>query len=396
VPDDDSAADDGPFGPLLPPDDRLWRHPSELSWDAPRPVEPQRPLRPWAVALVSGVTGAVLAVGLAALVGALDGDVPERVVERVPVENELGAFARLGVPDGVPAVADRVGPSVVRLDVAADGSTLTGSGVVFDDGTVVTSAHVVADATTVTLVLADGTALPATVVGTDRLTDVAVVAVADQHVSAVRWVPAVLGTATDLEVGQPAIAVGSPLGLTGEPSVTVGVVSGLHRRVDADGVVLHDMIQTDAPVARGSSGGALSDAAGVVVGITTALAGTEPGLDGLAFATPIDVARRVAEDLLADGDVERPWLGIEGADAGRTLASSDGGVDVVTVVPAAPADAAGIEAGDVIVAFDGQRVRSMSELVVALRRRAPGDVVPVHVQRGEHVVSLEVLLGERP
>jgi S1-C subfamily serine protease len=404
VPEDDAASDEGPLGRPLPPEDRLWRHPSEVSWPAPAPSTGAARApgsRLWTVALTSGLTGAVLALGAVAVVAGFGGRVTERVVERVPVDDELDTFTK-GRQGGVPAIAAEVSPSIVRLDVTTDGGSVTGSGVVlFDDGTIVTNAHVVAGALAVTVVRPDGAGIRAEVLGVDRLTDVAVVVVDEGDAGEIEWVPAVLGSAVDLEVGEPAIAIGSPFGLAGGPSVTVGVVSGLRRRVSAEGVVLHDMIQTDAPIALGSSGGALCDESGVVVGITTALATTDAGPDGLGFAVPIDVAKAVAEDLLGDGTLRRSWLGIEGADVDATPATltgvvDPGGVRVVGVVAGGPAEAAGIVVDDVIVAVGGDPIASMADLVTVLRTRAPGEVVRVEVRRGSTTRTVDVTLRERP
>src|SRR5205085_6266330 len=146
--------------------------------------------------------------------------------------------------------------------------------------------------------------LTAKVVGSDPENDVAVL-----KVDGGPFPVATVGTAADLHVGQPAIAIGSPLGLAGGPSVTVGVVSALHRRIEArSGPPLLDMIQTDAPISPGSSGGALLDADGAVIGITTAVAVSEVGAEGLGFATPIDLARSAAEQLIATGKVVHVWL----------------------------------------------------------------------------------------
>ena len=354
----------------------------------------------WSIALTSGLTGAVLALGVVALVGGIGDDVTQRVIERVaPAGERFSLAGRDGT--GVPYVAASVSPSVVRLDVTTDAGAVTGSGVVLrDDGTIVTNAHVVDGARSVTVVRPDGVGVPGEVVGSDRLTDIAVVVVDEEHRGPTAWTPALMGTADDLEVGQTAVAIGSPLGLAGAPSVTVGVVSGLGRRVAAEGLVLHDLIQTDAPIAQGSSGGALCDESGVVIGITTALASSDAGADGLGFAIPADVARAVAEQLL-DGDVRHPWLGIEGADLAPTEASLPGiaemgGVRVVGVDAGGPTATAGLEPGDVIVAFGGDRITSMSELVAALRSHRPGDTVVVEARRGDDVVAVEVVLAERP
>jgi S1-C subfamily serine protease len=210
---------------------------------------------------------------------------------------------------------------------------------------------------------------------------------------------AALGTAADLRVGQSAIAIGSPLGLAGGPSVTVGVVSALHRRLDTrSGTPMLDMIQTDAPISPGSSGGALLDANGAVIGLTTAVATTD-GAQGLGFATPIDVARSSAEQLINTGKVVHVWLGIEGTDVDPTTAqnmSLDGGALVGNVVKGSPADKAGIQVRDVIVAVDNQSVKSMGALVVALRARNPGNTVTLDVWRGNDLKHMTVTLIERP
>src|SRR5437667_282746 len=181
------------------------------------------------------------------------------------------------------------------------------------------------------------------------------------------------GSVADLKVGQPAIAIGSPLGLAGGPSVTVGVVSALHRRIEArSGPPLLDMIQTDAPISPGSSGGALLDADGAVIGITTAVAVSEVGAEGLGFATPIDLARSAAEQLIATGKVVHVWLGVAGTDLDPDTAGDlhiDGGALVGQVVDGSPAAKAGLTARDVIVAVDGKTVTTMGALVVELRRR---------------------------
>jgi S1-C subfamily serine protease len=242
-------------------------------------------------------------------------------------------------------------------------------------------------------VLADGTALEAELVGADATTDVAVVKVA----RAEPLPTALLGSAADLAVGQPTVAIGSPLGLLGGSSVTTGVVSALGREVASqDGPPLLDMIQTDAAIAPGSSGGALLDMRGTVIGITTAIAVSQVGSEGLGFAVPIDLAVRVATQLIDGGRAVHVWLGIEGHDldaADAVDAGLRGGAEVTDVVPGGPAEAGGLRAGDIIAAVGEVAVPSMSGLVVALRERAPGEVVTLRVLRDgeerEHLVTLE-------
>src|SRR5206468_4666544 len=203
-----------------------------------------------------------------------------------------------------PQVAERVRPAITQLKVEAGRST-SGSGVIFrSDGQVLTNAHIVEGATAITVVLATGREVPGKVVGSDADTDTAVV-----KIDGGPYPVAELGTASDLKVGQTAVAIGSP-------SVTVGAISALHRSVRSGtgSTVLMDMVQTDAPIVPGSSGGALVDGAGRVVGITTVLAGADGATDSFGFATPIEVARAAAEQIMATGKVVPVWLGVEGSD----------------------------------------------------------------------------------
>lgn len=394
--DDDPDDDLSGSGPLLPPEDRLWRHPSELSLAGPDPtgwlVDGPAPARPvWGVALGSGMVGALVAIAAVALFadGAGTRIVQREVIERVAVTSvDVGLTAR---PPGVVDIAARVSPAIARVDVAGARS---GSGVLFrDDGYLMTNAHVVEDGGDVIVVLADGEEHEGEVVGLDHETDIAVV-----HVDGERLPTAVLGTAEGLQVGETAVAIGSPLGLRGGPSVTAGVVSALGRRVDrSDGEpALHDMIQTDAPIQPGSSGGALVDATGAVVGITTAIAISEVGAEGLGFATPIDLARAVAEDIVATGEAHHVWIGVEGMDVDAGDDGPDHGALVHRVLPGSPAAEVGLAEGDVIVAVAGRDVATMSALVVALRRQRPGDEVEVVYVRDGRPRTVTVTLEEKP
>ena len=211
---------------------------------------------------------------------------------------------------------------------------------------------------------------------------------------------AVLGSATDLQSGQAAIAIGSPLGPAGGPSVTVGVISALGRRVSSsDGVELHDMIQTDAPTAAGSSGGALCDGSGSVIGMTTAIStSTDPGANALGYAIPVDIVRAVADDIIATGSARHSWLGVEGADLDATNAKDigvSGGAKVTKVVDNSPASLAGLQSDDVITALDGSKVTSMSAFVVALRGHHPGDSITLEILRGTAPQTMTITLGEK-
>lgn len=387
---DDGLEDEWPaFRAPLPPDDRIWRHPSELATIASR--RPER--APWVVGLISGVAGALLATGITVAAGGLGRTATvQRVVERQAVALPAATTGAATVA----AVAEQVRPAIVELVAPGNSGRITGSGVIFrDDGHILTNDHVVAGLTTVTIVTSDGRHLDGRVLGGDRDTDIAVLKVAGgPHRSAV------LGTATGLRAGDGCIAIGSPLGLAGGPSVSVGVVSALGRSLTVEGGRrLYDMIQTDAAISPGSSGGALLDMRGAVIGITTAVAVTEAGAEGLGFATPIDIARLVAEEIMTTGRATHVWLGVEGADLDvddmRRLGLT-GGATVLRVVTGSPADRARLRVGDVIVAVDGRPVTTMASLVVMLRRHKAGDVVRVTYVRGTESRSVTVRLSERP
>lgn len=372
------------------PDDRLWRHPSEVRLKRP---SVRRQL--WVVGIASALAASVFSTGLAVVAGTLLGAGSRDSDGPIDTSSVLPRPTMASVRADVVDIADRAGPAIVRLEVERGGGG-SGSGVMFrSDGHLLTNAHVVDGSMSVSVVLSSGRELPARVVGSDPESDTAVV-----KVEGGPFAVADLGSATDLRVGQEAVAIGSPLGLTGGPSVTVGVISALHRSVRTrDGQGLVGMVQTDAPIAPGSSGGALLDANGAVIGITTAMAMADAGAEGFGFATPIDTARSVAEQLIATGRVVTVWVGVEGTDLEGTTAREldvDGGVTVERVMSGSPAEQAGVAAGDVIVGLDGAAVKSMGMLAVAVRAHRPGDVVSLDIVRDKRRHGLRVTVAERP
>jgi putative serine protease PepD len=401
---DDDADDLGGFGQPLPPDDRLWRHPSELAGlqpapggGAPAPSPGNRPL--WGAIVAAGLAGAVLATGLLAVSGELGGGdrvVERHVVERVAVSPMVSAPTTRG-DLGVVRLTDQVRPSVAAVEVATEEGGRSGSAVLYrDDGHLLTSATLVEGATGL-VVVAAGRRLPGRVVGADPSTDIAVVKVDLARTLDGTAVPsAVLGDGASLAVGQPAVSIGLP-GHGGSPVVASGVVSALGLRLERQGAdPLYGMIQIDVPVAAGAVGGPVLDSRGAVIGIAS---GALPSDGRFGFAVPIDVARRVADDLLDDGEVDHCWLGIEGVDL--DAAASDrlhgpGGAVVLAVVPSSPASTAGLQATDVIAQIDGRPLDGVSSLVAELRRRLPGDQVLLGLWRGEEWIEVTATLGVRP
>lgn len=401
-PDDDDADEWRAAGPPLPPDDRLWRHPSELRQHgvpggavaAPAPVDHPGRRPAWPV-LLAGLTGAVLATGALAAVGVLEPRVVERaVVEKVAVTPVVSSPVMAG-SDDVRAVVQRVGPAVAHLEVRhADGSTGSGSAIIYrDDGLLLTSAEVVRDAASIDVLLGDGRRLTGRLVGADAMTDVAVVSVEAEDLPV-----ALLATTGDVEVGAVVITIGAAEGADGSPSVATGVISGVRRRVEiASGRSLHGMLQADAPVGDSAHGGALLDASGAVIGIAAVMADHDGS--PFCFATPIEVARTVAAHLVADGRMVHGWLGVQGTDLAIDLAKAlgvGGGALVQTVSAGSPAAVAGLVPGDVITELAGTQVASISDLVLALREHRPGDDVSVGYWRAGAHTEVALTLGTHP
>jgi S1-C subfamily serine protease len=399
--DDDAEADNPGSSPPPHPDDRLWRHPSEMRAHPIAPVDEGarrlgpphvttlggRPPRRWLVPVVAGaVVGAALAGGAFAVFG-----LGERVVDRPVTERvALGPTADM-VGEPGPGASERDDPTVV----AVSGGDAQGSGVVVrDDGIVVTSAALVPEGAAPVVIDADGERPAAGIVGVDAATGLAVLDLAGDG-----YTPSVMADPAAVELAGAATVLGAVAGVstsdesTGgdsggpaddadsiELSRAAGEIGAPRRFVGPDGAAL-DGIEVVGDADRQGLGGPVLDDGGAVVGVTTAVD------DGVAwYVAPIGVARRVIDDLLDDGDVRHCWLGIEGTDA-----AGDGtGVLVASVVPGSPAADDGLRAGNRIVALDGEEVADMAALLVALRTRAPGDSVDLTTVRGD---GSRVMLG---
>lgn len=335
----------------------------------------------WPLVVVSALTGSVLTVGLLAATGSLsdNGDGAPTVVREVVSPTPSGLAGLSGAD--VERVAAAVAPAIVRLEVTG-GEQPVASAVVFrDDGYALTDAHLVDGSREIKAVLSNGERVAASIVGVDTATDLAVLELDGDG----PFRTAVLGTTDGAVAGGVVIAVGAPTTPSGRPTVGTGVVSALGKDVPGpNGTVLVDMIQTDAPVVETATGGALVDGNGTVMGITMSY-------KGVRCATPVEVARTIAEELLAFGRVRTVWFGIRGASA------TDGtGVVVAGLMEGAPAAGAGLRDGDVIRRVDGRPVTSMTTLRMLLRRRHPGDRVTVVYERDGKRRSAAVALTERP
>ncbi len=301
----------------------------------------------------------------------------------------LDAYSR-----AVMSVAERLAPSVAALRVSRRGRTRgSGSGVVITaDGFALTSAHVVAGGDRVLATLADGREVAAEIVGSDPLSDLAVLRAHGEEL-----VPAELGDAEKLRVGQLVVAIGNPHGFGG--SVTAGVVSALGRslptRAGSAVRVVDNVIQTDAALNPGNSGGALADGLGRVVGINTAVAGV-----GLGLAVPInDVTRRIVAALMSEGRFRRAYLGLAGGPRplpprlARELGLTTG-FEVVEVVSDGPAAAGGLRAEDTIVALDNKPVGGISDIQRLMLGEAIGRTIRVRLVRHGEVFELELVPAE--
>jgi S1-C subfamily serine protease len=329
--------------------------------------------------------------GLQLIDGVANG-VPATPSERLPDADAFDAYSRT-----VSGVAERLTPSVAHLAVArrtrrgrAEGA---GSGVaISSDGYMLTSAHVVAGGHRVTASFSDGRELPAEVIGADPLSDLAVVRADARDLS-----PARLGDADELRVGQLVVAIGSPMGLAG--TVTAGVVSALGRslptRSGSAGRLVENVIQTDAALNPGNSGGALSDSLGRVVGVNTAVAGI-----GLGLAVPInDATRKIISALMKEGRVRRAYIGIVGGSRPlppkiASRLDRDKGIEVVEVVSGSPAASAGLRAEDLIVEVDGEPLADVGDLQRLMVAERIGQGVEVQVVRDGAFLKVNLIPRE--
>jgi S1-C subfamily serine protease len=301
----------------------------------------------------------------------------------------------------IPQVAEAVTPSVVRINVAGQssfGEAALGSGVIYRaDGYIITNNHVIESGGAIEVRLANGDRLAAQLVGTDPLNDLALLKVDRTDLPAIRLRP----SSEPLRVGETVVAIGSPFGL--DATVTAGIISALNRDLSVPGGndTIPAVIQTDAAINPGNSGGALVDLRGQLVGINTAIVSRSGVNEGVGFAVYVQQAITSSDQLIEQGFVRHPLLGITGMDISDEIASSFGltsrrGAVIESVQTGSAAEAGGMLVGDVVVAVDGVELRNMSDLVAEVRRRAPGQSVRFDVLRSGERIELTVILGERP
>ena len=311
----------------------------------------------------------------------------------------------------VVSIAELATKTIVQVQVGTlteDGEFLSaggGSGVVItNDGLIMTNHHVIDNSTEVRVIFEDGRMYEANIIGSDRLTDIGLVKIAASNL-----IPIAIGNSDKMLVGDLAVAIGHPLTLGAAPTVTTGVVSALERRLDVGGdvmgtsVTLFGLIQTDAPITRGSSGGALINKNGELIGITTAIATADVGAEGLGFAVPVNLALNIAEGLLKDGKILHAFLGILGAqhfDIAEDGARVFSGVFIQELYgPGGEIFAigkAGALPGDVIKKINGETVKTLDGLITILRTKRAGEQVEIEILRESQAITLVFELDLRP
>ena len=325
--------------------------------------------------------------------------------------NGSTALAGATTPPAAPAASPVATPSgpldpfapVVEIVKKAQSSVVTvltenglGSGIIYSaDGYIVTNNHVVEAGTSYTVAFASGEQLPATLVGTDPQTDVAVLKVDKAGLPAAAF-------EQDLpQVGQLAVALGSPLGF--ENTVTAGIVSGLQRTIPGsaqESQALVDLIQTDAAISPGNSGGALVDSDSKVIGMNVAYIPPSASAVSIGFAIPASTVTNVADDLIAGKQPQHSFLGIRYGALTPEVAqeynfTSDSGLVILEVQPGTPAEQAGLEPGDLIISVDGSTVNQVEDLISVLHQHSPTDTVPMVIERDGQQQTLQVTLGNQ-
>jgi putative serine protease PepD len=377
-------------------DPLLWLHGDPTDGRRVRVPEPEAPATPppapgspppparrggrFAAAVAGGLVSATLVTGGAATFGLLDGgDAP--AASPAPAAAAVGARQQ----GDVAAIYRAASPAVVSVRTGGG----SGTGFVVDtDGTIVTNAHVVGYASEVQVQFADERTARATVQGVDRSSDLAVLHVDPGEAGTLHALE--LADSSTVRTGQLAVAIGSPFGLP--QTATAGIVSGTGRHIQApDGFQIDSVIQTDAPINPGNSGGPLLDANGRVIGVNSQITtgGNGNGNVGIGFAVPSNTVRDVIPRLERGETIRRPYLGV-------STSAAAGGARVQEATAGGPAADAGVRAGDVIVAVDGETVREPDDVASAIQDRRPGDTVELEIERGGDRRTLDVELGTRP
>lgn len=294
--------------------------------------------------------------------------------------------------NAITKVAETVGPAVVGISNESKGyfgvQDASGSGIIFDsNGYIVTNNHVIENSTKVWVKLSSGNVLPATIVGTDPRSDLAVIKINAQNLPVAKF-----GDSSKVKVGDTAIAIGNPLGEEFAGSVTAGIISALNRKIQYGGAI-YKVLQTDAAINPGNSGGALCNEAGEVIGINSLKIGSEQNAEGMGFAICINEAKDIVKSLMDTGKVVRPSLGIYGQSVISEKKNIQG-VYVNEVVSGSGAAAAGVKPTDIIIELDKKKVTKFEELAEILDKHKIGDTVQCKIWRGGKTIEVNITLSD--
>ena len=391
------------FGGTASPRPSATERPTEVppttwpAWAPPEPAPKRAGPSPARVAVLAAMIAALIAAAVASLVTLALDEEPEGTIAGPPIVTGEGQL-------DVQAILAKVQPSVVALETSQTTATGVfegaGTGIILsEDGLILTNAHVIGGLTSVTAVLHDGSRREATLVGSFPDDDLALVQLEDAE----GVVPAQLGSSDALRVGDPVIAIGNALNLGDEPTVTLGIISAKNRRLNAQGVELEGLIQTDAAINPGNSGGPLVDATGSVVAVNTAIL---RDAQNLGFAIAIDRAKPLIEDLKAgEGEItlDTAFLGVASNDVGELTSTLleeyeidvDEGAVITEVVPESGAEDAGLEVGDVIVELDGTEISGSEDVQDEVRAREPDDEIEIRLFRAGEEMTVTATLGRR-
>lgn len=378
--------------------------------ETPNPIVRKPSLSIWTIiliAVVAGIIGAAVGGGVVYLM--VQSEPTPILSQSAPVDTTR--IFSVDINTTVTQSVEEVGPAVVTVLSHLPArrtffgppveQTASGSGVIISaDGYIVTNNHVVDGAQSLEVILADGNTLPAELIGVDRFADLAVVKVEGEMLALAGW-----GNSDSLKPGETVIAIGSPLGEF-KNTVTVGVVSATERAIEVDSAFqLEGLIQTDAAINQGNSGGPLVNLAGEVIGINTLIVrGSGSGgtfAEGLGFAISSNTARAVTDQLISKGYVARPYLGIQWVWISPEVASRyslpvEYGVFLSEIAPGSPAANAGLLRGDIIIAIDDQPLDPEHPFRNQLFAYEPGQTIQLELMRGEGIIEHEVTLGESP
>jgi putative serine protease PepD len=376
----------------------------------PEPGERDKRERRWnagwlIAALIGALVGAIVAASVVAIADDNGNGSTTSAAGGVAAaprsRNNTSSVAR---PSDIQGILRKIEPAVVSINTRgfseSDLFGVTpqqgaGTGIVISgDGLVLTNAHVISGATSIKVRTIDGKVRDARVLGAVTTADIALVKMND----ASNLQTATLGNSSDLVVGDDVLAVGNALGLGGDPTVTLGIVSALGRSIDTDNGRLEGVIQTDAAINPGNSGGPLVNSDGEVVGVNTAIAGQA---QNFGFSIAINTIKPIIDRLKAGGDTSQAFLGVSSLTVDQQVAQQLGldvekGALVRDVTPGSPAENAGIRPGDVVTKLDGKDIATSDDLVAAVRGHKPGDAVEVTVDRQGQTRTVKVELGSRP